>query len=238
MIAQIANAAGGGLGDLMNLVPTPGRLVIIPLTFATAIPAPAGPPYIAMFNPENWDMKTNIVYYPKVKEGNDGLEQGFHRVDSPTLNFDLLIDGTGASGENREVLAEVLLLREVVLFNGVEHKPNLLAIIWGSQFFKGVLTSMNVKYTLFRANGIPLRATISLSFVEQRSSSEIISTMNLASADLTHKRLVKENDRLDLICQYIYKSPRHYIDVARANNLTTFRKLPVGAELIYPPVEK
>jgi len=238
MISQIANTVGGGLGDLMNLVPTPGKLTILPVSELDPIPIPAGPPYVAMFNPENWQTQSNLEYYQKRKPGNDGVEQGFHLVSAPTLSFDLLIDGTGASGESREVLADVLLLREVVLFNGLKHRPNLLLIIWGTQIFKGVLTSMNVKYTLFRANGIPLRATITLSFVEQKSALQILRLMNLGSADLTHTRVTKKNDRLDLICQYIYQDSRHYIEVARANNLTTFRKLPEGIELVYPPVEK
>lgn len=238
MISQIANAVGGGLDDLMNLVPTPGKLTILPVSELDPIPIPAGPPYVAMFNPENWSTDLNVEYYAERKPGSDGIVWGFNLISSPQLSFDLLIDGTGASGEKRDVLAEIILLREVVLFNGQTHRPNQLLIVWGTQIFKGVLTSMNIKYTLFRPNGTPLRATVSLSFYGQKSPLQILRDMNLASADLTHTRLTKKNDRLDLICHYIYKDSRHYIEVARANNLTTFRKLPEGTELVYPPLEK
>lgn len=238
MIAQVANAAGGALGDLLNLVPPiAGKLAILPITDGT-VPLPAGPPYVAMFNPENWQTQVQPQYYEKRRPGNNGVEHGFHMINSPNLTFDLTIDGTGASGESREVLADILLLRTTILFNGVLHKPNLLIIIWGTQFFKGVVTSMDIKYTLFRPNGIPLRAVVKLSFVEQMSPDSLLRRMNLASADLTHRRQTKEHDRLDLNCHYIYRESRHYIEVARANNLTSFRKLTVGTELIYPPVEK
>lgn len=238
MITQIANTTGGALGNLMNLVPTPGRLTILPISVDTSIPLPAGPPYVAQFNPDNWQSQNTLEYHSRRRPGNNGTENSFHLVTAPTLSFDLTIDGTGASGEKREVLADILLLKEAVLFNGVKHKPNLLLVIWGTQLFRGVLTSMNIRYTLFRPNGTPLRATVTLSFVEQRSASEILRLMNLGSADLTHRHLVKTNDRLDLICHYVYQDARYHIEVARANNLTSFRKLPAGAEIVLPPVEK
>ncbi len=249
MISQVTNSVGAvsgsvtstlgsALGSLMNLVPTPGKLILIPVKDFSTIPEPAGPPYIAMFNPENWQIQTKVKYKTVAKSGQDSAQQNFDRVAAPSLNFDLIIDGTGASGETREILADVLFLEKVILFNGKEHQPNKLFIVWGTQIFKGVALSMTVKYTLFRPNGTPLRATISLEFIEHKSKDINLLDMDLQSADLTHRRLVKNNDRLDLICHYIYENPRHYLEVANANNLTSFRKLPVGTELIYPPVAK
>lgn len=238
MIAQVANAAGGALGNLINLVPTPGKLTIIPVSELEPVPIPSGPPYIAMFNPENWQVQHNLEYTPKGKTGADGEESSFDKINASTLSFDLLVDGTGASGEKREVLADILHMKTVLLFNGILHKPNNLLVIWGTQLFKGILTSMTVKHSLFRPDGTPLRATVTLNFTEQKTAQGIILGMNIASADLTHRRLVKSNDRLDLICSSIYGDSRHYLNVARANQLTTFRKLPVGTELVYPPIEK
>lgn len=249
MISQVTNAVGGAagaatnsigsaLGSLMNLVPVPGKMIIIPVKDFSTIPTPAGPPYIAMFNPENWQMQTKVRYRSNTKSGNDSAQQDFDRVDAPSLSFDLLIDGTGASGQTREVLADILFLEKVILFDGKEHQPNSLFIIWGTQIFKGKAVTMNVKYTLFRPNGTPLRAVVTLEFIEHKKLDNLILEMDLHSADLTQKRTVKTNDRLDLICHQIYQNSRHYIDVAAANQLTSFRKLPLGAELVYPPIEK
>jgi len=238
-VSSAANSSVGSiLGPLMNLVPTPGKLVIIPVEEFETVPKPARPPYIAMFNPENWQIQTKIKYKDHCKPGEKSGPHPFDKELSPTLSFDLIVDGTGASGETREVLADILYLKKVVLFNGETHQTNRLFIIWGTQIFKGVATSLTVKYTLFRPNGTPLRATISLGFIEHEPEEINILKMDLQSADLTHRRLVKVDDRLDLMCEYIYKNPRHYIDVAQANNLTSFRKLPVGTEMVFPPIEK
>jgi len=241
-INAAAGAATGSLGStlgaLMNLVPTPGKLVMIPVEEFDKAPIPAGPPYIAMFNPENWQTDVKIKYECTATSGQAGTQQNFNRQDPPNLSFDLIIDGTGASGETREVLADVMLLEKLVLFNGREHQPNKVYIIWGTQIFQGVATKMSTKYTLFRANGTPLRATVSLSFKEHKPLDLLVLAMNLFSSDLTTHRMVKTNDRLDLLCHYVYKDSRHYIDVAQVNNLTSFRNLTPGTELIYPPVSK
>lgn len=199
---------------------------------------PLNPPYVAMFNPENWQIQHGVEYCSDGAPGSAGAESSFIKVMPTTLSFDLVVDGTGASGEKREVLVDILHLKRVLLFNGILHKPNQLLIVWGSQIFKGILTSMTVKHSLFRSNSTPLRSTVTLSFKEQNSVLGVLLGMNLGSADLTHRRLTKEGERIDAICAQIYDDSRHYIDVASANNLTSFRKLPVGTELVYPPVEK
>ncbi len=43
-------------------------------------------------------------------------------------------------------------------------RPPMIAVVWGSKqsTFKGVVESMNVKYTMFLEDGTPRRATVSL----------------------------------------------------------------------------
>lgn len=239
MISQITNAIGSGLSGLMNLVPTPGKLTIISVSDYDPVPIPTGiPPYIAMFNPENWQIQEANTHNNTQALGQHKAENRYVNTQASKLNFDLLIDGTGASGEKREVIADITQLRLTVGFNGDEHRNNKFFIIWGTKTFRGVLDSMSVKYTLFRPNGTPLRATVSLSFTEDTSRKKGLLEANLQSADLTHTRMVLKNDRLDLLCFYVYRDSRHYIEVARANGLTTFRKLPEGQELVFPPIEK
>ena len=239
MISQITNAVGGGLGGLMNLVPLPGKLTILSVSKFDPVPIPTGiPPYVAMFNPENWQVQEANTHNATQALGARGAQQRYVASPASRLNFDLIIDGTGASGENREVIADIAQLRLTTGFNGDEHRNNKFFIIWGSKTFRGVLESMSVKYTLFRPNGTPLRATVSMSFTEDTSRQKSLLEANLQSSDLTHTRIVNINDRLDLLCFYVYRDSRHYIEVARANDLTTFRKLPEGKELVYPPIEK
>ncbi|MCG8326443.1 MAG: hypothetical protein MI974_02100 [Chitinophagales bacterium] len=239
MIAQVSNVANAGLGDLMNLVPTPGKLTIIPVKKFSPVPIPTGvPPYDAMFNPEHWQISDGVSYNKESARGRNEDNPKFDGGTGRSLSFDLTVDGTGASGDQREVLADIVRLKLTVGFNGDLHKPNGLIIIWGTQIFSGVFVSISVKYTLFRSNGTPLRAVVSLSFIEAKDPVFGLKELNLASSDLTHKRIVKDHDRLDLMCFQTYDNSRFYIEVAAANNLTSFRKLRTGQELVFPPTAK
>jgi len=239
MISQVSNVANAGLGQLMNLVPDSGNLTIIPVKKFSPVPVPTGiPPYVAMFNPENWEITGSVSYNKERPSGREANHLRYEGGNGRSLSFDLTIDGTGASGESREVLLDIAKLKAIIGFNGDLHETNRLLVVWGSQLFSGVYRSLTVKYTLFRPSGIPLRAVVSLSFSEAKEPLAGLKELNLASSDLTHKRLVRDHDRLDLMCYQIYNESRFYIEVADANDLTTFRKLESGQELVFPPTEK
>jgi hypothetical protein len=222
----------------MNLVPLPGRVTILPVKTYDPVPIPSGTPFIAMFNPETWQRKEEYIYEDKQPKGDNEATQVFGFIKSPELTFELLLDGTGASGVKKEVTAEIALLKRTVGFNGGEHRPNKLFIIWGYFMFPGVLSSMDINYTLFRPNGTPLRAKVNLTFKRDNEAKSKILQMNLLSADLTHMRTMREGNRLDQICNAIYQSPRFQLEVAKANGLTTFRQDLTGRKMEFPPVEK
>ena len=238
MINQITNAIGTGLDQLMNLVPLPGRVTILPVEQYAPVPIPAGSPFVAMFNPENWVQNESYEYEEVITDGDNAGKQVFKYVKSPTLSFELLLDGTGASGEKKEVTALVQSLRQTVGFNGNKHRPNKLFVIWGYFIFHGVLESMDVTYTLFRANGTPLRARVALGFREDTDEVTQVLEADLQSADLTHVRTMREGERLERVTHAIYGTSRHHLSVAAANGLTTFRQDFTGRTLQFPPVEK
>lgn len=228
----------GNISSLMNIVPTPGTMTIIPIKMRGPIPTPDGLPYVVMFNPENVEEKKHFRYDTSKPLGSDASEFRFRHIENTQLNFEFLIDGTGASGDKREVMAEIELFRVTTGFNGDNHKPNYLALIWGTFIFQGYLTSLSVKYTLFRPNGTPLRAKLNCTFFASTTNLLRILSMGLLSPDLTREHRVKAGDRLDNLSQRYYESPRHHVSLAQANGLTSIRTLPEGATLFMPPLEK
>lgn len=228
----------GGLSSVMNLVPLPGKMTIIPLTDTDPIPLPAGLPYVVMFNPESLTEGSNPVFNDEQAPGTEGAQQRYNRTPAGHFSFDFLVDGTGASGDKREVAAEILLFKETVKLDGDQHRPNFLLIVFGTFIKTAVMTSMSVQYTMFRKNGTPLRAKISVSFKEHTPEVLKFLKTDFMSPDLTRRQKIIEGDTLPLLCHSIYDSPRFYLEVARANGLTSFRRLVPGKELIFPPIEK
>lgn len=228
----------GGLSSLLSIVPLPGKMTIIPLKDTAPIPLPAGPPYVVMFNPETISENQAYYYTEEQEPGTGGAVQRFKEVLPQRYSFEFLIDGTGASGDKREVTEEVELFKAAVELKGEFHRPPFLALIYGSFITICVLTSMDVTYTMFRKNGTPLRAKIRATFSGHTKKILNLLVSNFLSPDLTRRITIKEGDTLPQLCNAVYESPRFYIEVAKANRLTSFRTLNVGQEFIFPPVEK
>lgn len=228
----------GGLSSILSIVPLPGKMTIIPLQETKPIPLPAGPPFVVMFNPETLNEDYGVSYTCEVPPGRGGGYMRFNVVQPQQFSFDFLMDGTGASGDKREVTAEIELFKLAVQLDGKFHRPPFLLLVYGTFIRTVVLVSMKVKYTMFRKNGTPLRATVSCTFKEHTETIFDLLNINFQSPDLTRKHILKEGDSLPLLCNAIYESPRFYIEAAKANGLTNFRRLKPGRELIFPPIEK
>ncbi|MFQ6030362.1 MAG: peptidoglycan-binding protein [Dehalococcoidia bacterium] len=168
----------------------------------------------------------------------------FKGYQADSMKFSLVIDGTGvvtpprsATGGSTDVAAQIDNLNQVVYdFNSDEHRPRIVQIAWGSYLFVGRLKSMSVQYTLFKPSGEPLRAKISLAFVEYVSREQESLEAGRESPDLTKVVEVRAGDTLPLLCYRIYKNSTYYAEVARINNIVSFRGLKPGSQLVFPPL--
>ncbi len=197
----------------------------------------------AMLNPASLSHSHSISYNPKAVQGQIAVESKFSGINAETLSFELVFDGTGAvpgkvPGKPAKVGQEIERLKSIVYdYNGEAHEPNVVYLTWGELgSFVGRMTSLNVDYTLFTPSGVPLRARVTLRFESFMTALEANLRAGLSSPDLTHEVLVRDGDTLPLLCHRIYGDSRHYLDVARANGLTTFRDLAPGTVLRFAPL--
>jgi nucleoid-associated protein YgaU len=99
-----------------------------------------------------------------------------------------------------------------------------------------VVISCNRKYTLFNADGMPLRATVTLVLREYRTLEEQLNALNLQSSDHTRLHVVQEGEDLPLIAFQAYGKPSYWRTIADANNILNTRVLQAGAVLSLPPI--
>lgn len=117
------------------------------------------------------------------------------------------------------------------------HKPMVMSIIWGTFFMTGVLTSASVNYTMFTPEGVPIRAEMVVEIDESQSLTSIERAMKLMSPDLSKSVVVKQGDTLPDLCFKEYGDASLYPKIAEVNELTNFRKLKPGTELLFPPIK-
>jgi hypothetical protein len=218
--------------------------------------------YTATINPDQIVVESKIEYEPTETGGGSAGQKVFKGIASPKLTLKLLIDGTGivpsaklsqlsastlqasAIGATADSEALSSVNQQIDAFKKVAAKyvgeshdiPNI-QIAWGELLFVGKMESMKISYTLFKPDGSPIRAIVDAVFegsidVETRKKEE-----NNSSPDLTHIRVVNEGDTLPIMCNRIYKNPNFYLEIARVNNLSNYRKLNVGEKLFFPPLK-
>ncbi|MCX2743872.1 hypothetical protein OO013_08345 [Mangrovivirga sp. M17] len=218
-----------------------GKLKILPFSESENVQAalPSGPPFIAQFNPETFSVTNELEYAQEdPAHGDDGEEAKFKCIKPKQYSFDFLLDGTGATGEKKEVLAQIELFKATVGFFGPIHRPRFLMLSWGTFVANCVLESYTINYKLFRPDGTPLRAVISATFKEHKPKLLKELLKNLGSPDLTRSHDVKEKEQLWLVSYKEYESTNYYIHVAEKNGLDNIRRLKNGKRLYFPPLEQ
>ncbi|MAZ28361.1 MAG: hypothetical protein CL868_14960 [Cytophagaceae bacterium] len=197
-----------------------------------------------LLNPEKYAESYKVEYSDQQASGTSAAQPSFVRIPPQDLELEFLFDRSGVikghDNKNGEgVLEDIDHFKHVVFdYDGDQHKPNYLLITWGNLLFKGLLTEMGIEYKLFSPDGKPLRAVARAKFKESVEEELRVAQENNNSPDLTHVRIVKEGDTLPLMSNRIYGDSRYYLQVARANGISNFRKLVAGQEIYFPPVKK
>jgi len=199
----------------------------------------AGQPYSVMINPESIKYQRSIEYNEQQAPDTSSASQKYKSTPSDKLNFDIVIDCTGIVDAKRTNMAtEIAALEKIVFtYNGNIHRPNFVKVQWGKNItFKGVLVSFDISYTLFRPDGSPLRAKISLGFSQYISPKTVTQKDAAGSPDLTHLVTVVDGMSLPQLCLQVWNDESYYVQVARFNGLNKFRNLKGIDQLIFPPI--
>ncbi|MCF6331937.1 MAG: hypothetical protein L3J11_01525 [Draconibacterium sp.] len=207
-----------------------------------------------LLNPEKYVFKYKIEQNDDQASGTSSSAPRFNKALPEDLDLEFIFDRTGvitdygSSGskddktfkdEGGGIIDDIENFKRVIFdYNGNEHKPNYLIISWGTLLFKGTLSEMGITFKLFKADGTPLRAVATAKFKGFVEDNLRVAKENNSSPDLTHVRIVKQGDTLPLMAFRIYGDSKYYLEVAKANEITNFRKLKVGQRIYFPPINK
>jgi len=196
-------------------------------------------------NPETFTKTSHIELDTSRGHGQPGTDPRYKSTAPEELKIEIILDGTKTmegyldSLKTMEVSDQIQAFTDCVQFDGKIHRPRFLIVRWGSEVkFPCVLSHLEINYSLFKANGDPLRAKISASFIKYETEAAIFAANHISSPDLTHQRIARGGDRLDLLTYEIYDDSAYFLQVARANDLTSPRNLKAGTALFFPPIDK
>jgi nucleoid-associated protein YgaU len=232
------------------------RLKITPLVYKGDKLVNRLPDITVMFNPESYSISKSVTWSPPPSSsGGSGTTD--RKVNAPTLTFggggsrqltlELFFDVTQSDkplGTNPDVRQETNRIVELTRMVRGDRKdaepPRVCEVSWGkaptnSDFpFKGVITSLSQKFTLFAPDGRPLRANLNVTFLEFLPPEE---DQRKTDPELT-SHIVRRGDTLSRIAAQVYSDPTSWRLIAAANRLDDPRQLDpfIGQRLIIPKI--
>lgn len=124
----------------------------------------------SQFNPKEISIDKSVPWQLQKTPGPGDLE--FTSANPKTMSFELLFDGFESGSSIQD---EIGTLHQLSDIDPSLKRPPKVKVIWGPgsgagmiPAFEAVVESMTIKYTMFDGNGMPVRATVNIRFVEAR----------------------------------------------------------------------
>ena len=205
-------------------------------------------PIECLFNPSEYTFaKRNNWSKSDVMSGNvPQLE--FTGGDSMTLTMQLFFDTYTTGKDVRDTTNRIWKLMNIneslTNVSGGSGRPPMVEFRWGassspspSWSFAAVITSISQRFTLFRYDGTPVRATLDVSFMqakeEGRYPGQNPTTVGLPGY---RRRVVKEGETIDWIAHEEYGDSAQWRFIAATNDLDEPHRLRPGRMLAIAPL--
>jgi Contractile injection system tube protein/LysM domain len=204
------------------------------------------------FNPAEYTLNKAVSVAEVTIPGLDSPVLQFVRGQTETLSLDLFFDSTesGMDDNAKSVTALTDRFYQLIKINGAKHAPPVCFFSWGTDFpgqrtysstgtqqrhgFKCIVDSVRQRFTLFSPEGVPLRATLTVSLKEYKTLAEQIDEINKQSADRTHAHIVAERETLSQIAYQVYNDASQWRAIADFNQILDPLNLTPGAILQIP----
>lgn len=196
------------------------------------------------FNPTQWTQQKGAQIAEIAIPGIDSPLLQFINGQNEKLTLEFFFDTTTEAGgmgmDALDVTTKTKSFYQLVKMQPGTHAVPRIRLTWGKGLsFTAIVESVQQTFTLFNPEGVPLRATVAVSFREYKTLEEQIRELKLESWDHTKQRLVRRGDTLSQIAAEEYDDPgawRHIAD-ANADTVRNPRRLEPGSVLRIPPID-
>jgi nucleoid-associated protein YgaU len=207
------------------------------------------PPRIwCWFNPKEYSISKSNSWETKPVVGAALPSAQFTGGEPRTLGLDLIFDDSDdEDGDVRAVTDRLFKMMEIDrrFGSGNENsgRPPTVTFNWGDTVsFKAVCKQLRVQFTLFRANGVPIRCAANLQLTQTEKAADKSSgagrekrpnptTMGLAGVS---SHVIREGDSLPSIAYAAYGDATQWRVIAQANGIDDPLRLPRGVALSIP----
>ena len=195
-----------------------------------------------LFNPNEYTFTKTNSWTPNRSMGENIPDIQFAGGGAASLRMQLFLDTTSDGGDVRDVVNKVRTLMEVnpglTGHSSVKGRPPFVEFQWGQVWsFKAVITSVTERYTLFRDDGTPVRATVDLNLLQGELKDEKRPQNPTTVGRAGYKQwIVSEGDTIDWIAFTEYGDASKWRYIADINKLDEPDRLKPGRALAIAPL--
>ena len=206
-----------------------------------------------LFNPDEYSISRSVTYASHTVPGLDIPIAQFINGTADTLTMNLFFD-TYAAPEGGDTATQLSLLAASALpevgkpdvrkytqqvygmmaVNGDLHAPPRVTFEWGSLKFEGVITSVTQRFTKFTYEGVPVRATLEVTFQSCKAQDAQLREMPRNSPDRTKYKALQDGEQLSAIAYAEYGSCGAWRLIAQENGIENPRALRSGRTIRIP----
>jgi len=204
------------------------------------------------YNPTEFSLEKGAQIAEVAIPGIDAPVLQFVRGQTEKLTIELFFDtteqGMGSGATSVTTLTDPVY--SMVKIEPTRHAPPIVSFVWNTAFpganlssfsgnqgrneFRGLVESVRQKFTLFSPEGVPLRATLTITLREYKTLDEQLHQLNLSSPDRTHGHVVQQGETLAAIARRYYGRAADWREIADGNGIEDPRRLRPGTVLAVP----
>lgn len=193
-----------------------------------------------MFNPYEYTVSKSNSYKEQPKRSANAPAAEFFTAGSQSLKLKLVFDTYETGEDVSQQTNKLWKFMQTSEQSKSSHKgdkiePPQVAFEWGVFRFAAYITNMTQKFTLFKNDGTPVRASVDVQFT-QYIDVEDYKNQNPSSGGGPREQLwrVVVGDRLDTIAAEVYGDATRWRRIAAHNNITNPLALRPGQTLRIP----
>lgn len=207
------------------------------------------------YNPTELQLAKSVQLAEVAIPGLDSPILQFVRGQTETLSLELFFDttDTGTAGRGGVAVTERTdQFYQLVKINKHLHAPPVCRFVMGAGFpgskmdshwttqkrddFTCLVESVQQRFTLFSPEGVPLRATLTVSLKEYKTLAQQLEKIDFQSPDFTKTHVVQQGEMLNAIAHRAYGDSSLWREVAEHNGLDDPLAVEAGTILTLPPL--
>ncbi len=198
-------------------------------------------PIECLFNPNEYTFSKRNTWTAGKVPGKNVPQLEFSGGDSMTLTMQLFFDTYATGQDVRRITNRIWKLMNIneklTDMTSVKGRPPMVEFQWGSTWsFQAVITSISQKFTMFRYDGTPVRATLDVTFQQAKEKGKYPGQNPTTVGEPGYRRrVVTEEDTIDWIAYEEYGDSAMWRFIADTNNLDDPSRLKPGQVLAIAP---